>query len=179
MTHEGRQLNTGAVPIIETDRLILRAPQMSDLPRMTAFFATSRSHMVGGPRDEPETFRTLTSRLGHWMLRGYGMWHFHTKADERFMGWAGLMYAPGWHEPELGWTVMEDGEGKGLASEAVTAARAYAARHQALDALMSYIAPANARSRAMAIRLGATFERKAELLGMSCDIYRHPRQEAA
>lgn len=165
---------THAIPTLETDRLILRAPQMSDLPRLTTFFASTRSHMVGGPRDESETFRSLTSRLGHWILRGYGLWHFEDKTSHAFLGWAGMIFAPGWDEPELGWAVMDEGEGKGLASEAALAARAYAAKHQNLNGVISYIAPRNTRSVAVATRLGATFERHGELLGKSCDIYRHP-----
>lgn len=42
---------TFSIPSVETDRLFLRA-HADDLPRMTAFFETERSHMVGGPKDE-------------------------------------------------------------------------------------------------------------------------------
>lgn len=168
---------TFSIPSVETDRLILRAPHADDLPRMTAFFATERSHMVGGPKDEMGSWDSLVRRLGHWALRGYGLWHLTEKASGDFVGWAGMIYGPGWHEPELGWTVMEDAEGKGLAHEAALAARTYAAQHQDLDGVMSYIAHGNDRSRALATRLGATFERDGELLGKSCQIWRHPQVE--
>ncbi|WP_299355044.1 GNAT family N-acetyltransferase [uncultured Shimia sp.] len=166
-----------AIPTVETDRLILRAPKLSDLPRMEAFFASKRSAYVGGPRDAMACFTSLTSRIGHWAVRGFGLWHFEDKTTGTFMGWAGIIDAPGWHEPELGWSVMEDGEGKGYASEAVLAARDYVARHFGLGHLMSYIAPANDRSITMAKRLGAEFEREHSLMGKSCHIYRHPKVE--
>jgi RimJ/RimL family protein N-acetyltransferase len=169
---------TVTVPVIETARLRLRAPVLGDLPRMEAFFASDRSAYVGGPRDAAACFTSLTSRIGHWAVRGYGLWHFEDKATGAFMGWAGIINAPGWHEPELGWSVMQDGEGKCIASEAVIAARNHAARHFGLDRLMSYIAPANARSIAMAGRLGATFEREHSLMGKFCHIYRHPNAGA-
>lgn len=168
---------TLSIPVIETERLILRAPAAEDLPRLEAFFASERSAYVGGPRDAMACFTSLASRIGHWALRGYGLWHFEEKATGTFMGWAGIIDAPGWHEPELGWSVIEDGEGKGFASEAAIAARGYAARHFGMAHLMSYIAPANARSIAMAIRLGARFEREHSLMGKSCHIYRHPKME--
>lgn len=168
---------TFSIPSVETDRLILRAPHADDLPRLTAFFTTERSHMVGGPKDEIGSWDSLVRRLGHWALRGYGLWHLTEKASGDFVGWAGMIYGPGWHEPELGWTVMADAEGKGLAHEAALAARTYAAKHQGLNGVMSYIAHANDRSRALATRLGATFERDGELLGKSCQIWRHPRVE--
>ena len=54
-------------------------------------------------------------------------------------------------------------------------ARAYAARHQGLNGVISYIAHANDRSRALAGRLGATYERDGELLGKKAQIWRHPQ----
>ncbi|WP_425080191.1 GNAT family N-acetyltransferase [Ruegeria denitrificans] len=164
------------IPTLETERLILRAPHLDDLPAMTAFFATARSHMVGGPRDAFECWNSLSNRLGHWALRGYGLWHLTEKAGGTFVGWAGMIYVPGWAEPELGWTLMEEAEGKGLAFEAASAARDHAARHQGLNGVISYIAHANDRSRALAERLGATLElENAELLGKHAQIWRHPQ----
>ena len=167
-----------AIPTLQTDRLVLRAPLLDDLPRLTEFFASERSHIVGGPQDGREVFKTLASRIGHWALRGFGLWHFHDQRTQRFLGWTGVVYAPGWDEPELGWTVMQDAERQGYAFEAATAARAYAATHLGQDGVISYIAPHNTRSSALAIRLGAVFERGGELLGTPCDIYRHPKVAA-
>ncbi len=169
-------MTTFTIPSIETDRLILRAPHLDDLPGMTEFFATSRSHMVGGPKDAFECWASLSNRLGHWALRGYGLWHLTEKASGAFVGWAGIIDVPGWAEPELGWTLMAEAEGKGLGFEAAAAARDYAARHQGLNGVISYIAHANDRSRVLAKRLGATLEiERAELLGKHAQIWRHPQ----
>lgn len=165
------------IPVIETDRLILRAPQLSDLKPMAAFFETERSHMVGGPRDAAGSYTSLVSRLGHWVLNGYGLWHITDKKSDAFIGWTGMIFAPGWDEPELGWTLLDGAEGKGYAYEAATAARSHAARHQGMNGVISYIAHANARSQALAERLGATYEREGELLGKRCQVWRHPVQE--
>ncbi len=164
------------IPTVETERLILRAPHLDDLPAMTEFFATERSHMVGGPKDALESWSSLSNRLGHWALRGYGLWHLTEKSSGAFVGWAGIIDVPGWAEPELGWTLMAEAEGKGLGFEAAAAARDYAARYQGLNGVISYIAHANDRSRALAERLGATLElENAELLGQSAQIWRHPQ----
>lgn len=163
------------IPEIETDRLVLRAPHLDDLSAMTAFYSTQRSHMVGGPRTALESWSTLANRLGHWALRGFGLWHLTEKTNGTFVGWVGVVDAPGWAEPELGWTLMVEAEGKGLAFEAAQAARAYAARNQGLNGVISYIAHANDRSRALAERLGASYESEGELLGKTAQIWRHPR----
>ena len=86
-----------------------------------------------------------------------------------------MIFAPGWDEPELGWAVMADAEGKGIAFEAVTAARTYVATHQGMTGVMSYIAHANDRSRTLALRLGASYEREGGLLGKTCEVWRHPK----
>ena len=62
------------IPSVETARLILRAPQAEDLPGLTAFFATKRSHMVGGPKDELGSWQSLTARIGHWALGAGRLW---------------------------------------------------------------------------------------------------------
>ncbi|WP_170342733.1 GNAT family N-acetyltransferase [Ruegeria arenilitoris] len=172
-------MTTFAIPTLETERLILRAPHLDDLPAMTAFYATERSHMVGGPRDAAGCWNGLANRLGHWALRGYGLWHLTEKSSGSFVGWTGMIYVPGWDEPELGWTLMEQAEGKGLGFEAAQAARDHAARHQGLNGVISYIAHANDRSRALAERLGATYEREGEVLGKSAQIWRHPKLDTS
>ncbi len=64
------------IPILETERLILRAPQFEDLEPMEAFFSGSeRSKFLGGPLDQGEVWRALLRAAGHWHLRGYGFWH--------------------------------------------------------------------------------------------------------
>jgi RimJ/RimL family protein N-acetyltransferase len=162
------------IPSLETDRLILRAPRIADLPHLTAFFETERSHMVGGPKDTMGSWQSLMSRLGHWAAYGYGLWHLTEKASQRFIGWVGMINAPTWDEPELGWTLFAEAEGKGLAFEAATAARYHAARHQGLNCVISYIDHANERSRDLAERLGAKFERDGTLLDKPCQVWRHP-----
>jgi RimJ/RimL family protein N-acetyltransferase len=76
----------------------------------------------------------------------------------------------------LGGPREQDFEGQGLAFEAALAARTHAALYQNLDGVISYIAPGNTRSIALANRLGARFEREGTLLDTPCHIYRHPKE---
>jgi len=170
---------TDQIPVLDTSRLTLRAPKMADLATLSAFYETTRSHMVGGPRTATETFTALTSRIGHWAFRGYGLWHIDDRTTGDFLGWVGVINAPAWDEPELGWTLFAHAEGKGFAYEAALAARAFAAQHQNLDCLISYIRADNSRSAALATRLGATHERDGVLLDVPCQIWRHPAQQEA
>lgn len=166
------------IPSVETDRLILRAPLESDLDVLAAFYQSERSHLVGGPMDRANCWRVISGGLGHWFLRGFGFWHIHHKVDDRMIGATGFIYREGWDEPELGWNVHDGYEGHGYAYEAAHAARRYGAAQFNLDGVISYIAPRNTRSRTLATRLGAMFERAGTLLGHDVHIYRHPKTGA-
>ncbi|MFY0647762.1 GNAT family N-acetyltransferase [Sulfitobacter geojensis] len=167
---------TDPIPVLDTQRLTLRAPRKSDLPTLTAFYETERSHMVGGPRDATGSFNSLASRIGHWAIYGFGLWHIDDRKTGDFLGWTGFLNPPSWDEPELGWTLFAHAEGKGYAFEAARAARAYGAGHLKLDGVISYIRADNTRSAALAEKLGATFEREGEVMGTPCHIWRHPKE---
>ncbi|WP_375688453.1 GNAT family N-acetyltransferase [Pseudooceanicola sp. LIPI14-2-Ac024] len=162
------------IPVVETERVILRAPRDADLPAYAAYFATPRAEFTGGQRDEVDTYRMLMNMAGHWHMRGYGLWVIEDRATGATAGWTGILHHLDWPEPELGWTVFDGFEGKGLAHDAAKAARAFAAADLGLPAPISLIDPRNARSEALATRLGATVERPFELHDTAVNIWRHP-----
>lgn len=165
------------IPTILTERLTLRGPEMADLAPMAAFMAGPRAGYVGGPLDEGECWRMLLRIAGHWQLRGYGMWIIAPRAGGPAMGWTGILHHIDWPEPELGWTLFDGAEGKGIGFEAATAARDAASSRFGIQAPISMINPANARSNALAKRLGAVLEEQREAMGQMLNIYRHPMLE--
>jgi len=101
-----------------------------------------------------EAWRQLAMFLGHWTLRGFGMWAVETR-DGGFMGRVGLHFPAGWPDRELGWAVAREHWGRGYALEAAKAARDYAFRNLQWQRLVSYVHPDNSRSIRLAERLGA------------------------
>lgn len=163
------------IPVIETDRLILRGPRESDWDAMAAFGLSERSKWVGGPLTAYQSWGALLAGIGHWVLRGYGMWMLEHRETGRTAGRVGMIFNAGWDEPELGWHIYDGFEGQGLAHEAAQAARDFAAREQGLDGVISYINPANTRSVRLAERLGAVHERDGTLMEVhQVRVYRHP-----
>jgi len=164
-------------PLIETKRLILRGPLARDFEPARDFMRDPlRTRYVGGPvEDDFSAWRVFMAVAGHWMWRGYGFWTVEDRASGRPAGRVGMIYHfPDWPEPELGWHVFERFEGKGIAFEAAMAVREHCARIMGLDRPISQIHPDNARSRALAERMGAEVEREAEMHGDPVLIYRHP-----
>lgn len=164
------------IPEIQTERLTLRAVCEADHLAIAAFYSGPRSRFVGGPVTRADAWRMISGNLGHWLLRGYGMWVLEERATEQPCGICGFIFRDGWDEPELGWQVWDGHEGKGLAFEAASAARAYGARHFGLNGVISYIDPANKRSQALAARLGAGVERDGILLDHAVQVWRHPKE---
>lgn len=166
------------IPVLTTDRLVLREPREADFPAMLAFNDSPRSAFVGGGRDRTWVWRGLMANIGHWVLRGYGLFSVETRAGD-FIGRIGMIYNDGWDEPELAWHLFDGFEGRGYAEEAARAARAdYHARISRTPPI-SYIDPANLKSQALARRLGAMPERDTVFLGRSVTVWRHPAPEAA
>lgn len=162
------------IPVLITDRLILREPREADFEAAARFAASERSGFVGGPMDRWQAWRGFCASIGHWILRGYGFWTLEVRATGAVAGRVGLINHDGWPEPELGWHIFEGHEGQGFAYEAAMAIRDHARIALGLGPLISQIHPDNLRSRRLAERMGATVERETELLGHPCLIYRHP-----
>jgi RimJ/RimL family protein N-acetyltransferase len=105
-----------------------------------------------------EARRETTESEVHWATHAFGPWA--VLEGERFVGFAEVHYAgagiggidPG--EVEAGWSVAEDAQGRGLATEAMRAAIADAWTRAAADHLVAYIRPWNTVSIRVAEKLG-------------------------
>ncbi|MDO5646961.1 GNAT family N-acetyltransferase [Paracoccus sp. (in: a-proteobacteria)] len=141
-------------PTIHSERLTLRAVREDDFDIFAEFMADDRSSFVGGPRDRFESWILFIANPGHWAMRGYGYWMIEETASGRLLGTCGIIKHDGWPAPELGWQLFNGCEGHGYAREAAIAARDWAAA-QGMDQLISFIAPDNTRSLALAAKLDA------------------------
>lgn len=173
---------TGAtvhIPTVETARLRLRAPRLSDLDLYAAFRGSERARVLGGPYSRADSFVQLASLIGHWGLRGFGRWMVADRQTDEPLGVVGLYHPEDWPEPEIAWSVFASAEGKGVAHEAALAARDYAYRILGWTRVVSLIVPGNVRSVALARRLGAVVEgqHRHATLGTQ-DIWRHAGPEA-
>jgi RimJ/RimL family protein N-acetyltransferase len=104
--------------------------------------------------DRTEAWRSIAGMLGHWQLRGYGMWALELKSTGEFVGRAGFLNPEGWPGIELGWTLARPHWGRGYASESARRALAYAFDDLGRDRVISLIRPGNERSIRVAESLG-------------------------
>ncbi|MBE2275767.1 MAG: GNAT family N-acetyltransferase [Rhodobacteraceae bacterium] len=144
------------LPVLETPRLRLRAPRLEDIEPWVEILCGPAGPHLGGPFTRDEAFAEFACACGTWLLRGHGLWTVDSRDDET-LGFVLIGFEAGDLEPELGYLFLPSAEGHGYATEAAQAARGHA-RALRLPSLVSYIDPANTRSRQLARRLGATCE---------------------
>ena len=161
---------------ITTERLTLRMFHPDDLDAYAAMCADAevmRHIGEGGPVGRDRAWGQLAFFLGHWPMRGYGMWAIEDRTSRRLIGRAGFIHPEGWPGLELGWLLARDAWGRGHATEASRAALAQGRRQFGTLELISVIRPANLRSIAVAERLGATLARQVEFMGQDALVYVH------
>ncbi|TQV68079.1 GNAT family N-acetyltransferase [Denitrobaculum tricleocarpae] len=163
------------IPRLETERLLLRVPEMKDWPDYAELMLSPRAVYMGGPFTTPVAWGMFCHDLAQWQLFGHGALMIETRETGRCLGQVGINYGPLFPEHELGWILYEDAEGKGYACEAARALRNWAFEVRGLKTLVSYIDPENTRSRRLAERLGATLDPAAPGQDPTDLVFRHPR----
>lgn len=146
------------IPVLETERLILRGFRAADAPDLAAIHGDEQTmRYLGGVFDASlaEAYKSMMVYTGHWSLHGCGKWAVEEKASGRLVGRTGYMDPPyEWPGLELGWTFNRETWGKGYATESAVAARDWAFDVLGVEHVMSMIDPENAASQAVARKVG-------------------------
>jgi RimJ/RimL family protein N-acetyltransferase len=168
------------VVTLETARLRLRMFSDGDLDAYAALCADAdvmRYISAGGqPLTRAEAWRQIAMFLGHWQLRGYGIWAVEERASGTLVGRIGLFNPEGWPGLECGWVLAKAFWGKGYATEGARRALQYAFTELNREHVISLIRPANAASIRVAERLGETLEGRTVLFGTEALVYGISRQ---
>src|SRR6478609_315928 len=160
-------------PILSTARLRLRMLRAEDFEEYVEIHSdfevtrfTTRSHLT-----REEAWKHMATVVGHWHLRGYGMWGVEEIVTKKLVGRVGYHCPEGWPEFELGWTIGRAFWGKGFATEAARAALDYGFDVMKRDHIISLIDSENLRSIAVAERLGEKVEGETEIDGHRLLVY--------
>jgi RimJ/RimL family protein N-acetyltransferase len=169
-------------PVLETKRLILRAPQAADFETLAPFVMSDRARFVGGgaEKDIGHAWRVLAILSGHWHLRGFGTFVAEDRSTGQPVGSMGPWFPGDWPEHELGWSIWtEEAEGHGFAFEGVTALRRHVYADLGWKTAVSYIDTRNDRSLALARRLGCRPDPDARRPAReeTLEVWRHPEPE--
>lgn len=157
------------IPTLTTERLRLRAFRESDVDDYAALNADPEvlRHLGGGPEpwDRGRSWRHLSFLVGHWKLKGSGMWVLEERETGAFLGMTGFAEPEGWPGFELAWVLARRWWGRGYATEGARAALAHAFTVWRKDLVISLIHPENQASIRVAERLGERLQGRIHHLG--------------
>jgi RimJ/RimL family protein N-acetyltransferase len=113
----------------------------------------------------------------HWDEHGFGFWAVESREvdlRDRCLGFVGVAYPTFLpelsHRPEIGWRLAREAWGRGYATEAAMAVRAYARTELAIVRLISIIHPDNVRSQRVATKLHMVRAETVHHPGMQLDV---------
>lgn len=139
------------IPVIETERLRLRAFSMDDRPDYAAMRADPDvvRFLPGGEALVPFAEEIAESRIKAFRdgwKSGYGVWAVEEKATGDFLGQAGLDKLERSTDVEVLYALKREAWGKGYAREAARAALTFAFERIALQRVVAFVMPDNAAS---------------------------------
>jgi RimJ/RimL family protein N-acetyltransferase len=150
------------IPILETERLRLRAHRVDDFTVCAAMWADIEvtRYLGGKPFSEEEAWSRFLRYPGHWALLGFGYWLVEEKATGNFVGEVGFAdykrdLRPSLQgTPEIGWVLASTAHGKSYATEAARAAIGWGERHFGAIGTACIIHPENIPSIRVAEKCG-------------------------
>lgn len=161
------------IPSLRTARLELSGHRREDLDDFAAMWSEPQvtRYITGHALSREECWGRLLRAVGHWAVLGFGYWIVRERDSGRFVGEVGLSDLARPLEPALrgvpdvGWILAPWAHGQGYATEATTAALAWADAHLALPRLLCLVDPQNLPSLAVAARCQFTERTRTSYLG--------------
>lgn len=107
---------------IETERLWLQPPQITDLDAFAAIYADAdvMRFIKDGTRTRPQTEETLQTLMAVWQQDNIGVWMVIDKTTQQILGLCGFF-----RQAELGYVFARSAWGRGIATEAARACLQY------------------------------------------------------
>jgi RimJ/RimL family protein N-acetyltransferase len=168
-------------PELVTPRLVLRGHRAGDLADCLAMWRDPEVvRFIGGrPSSEEDAWARILRYLGHWRACGYGFWIVHDRAGG-FVGEVGVADFKRAIAPEhacaheAGWVIATAAAGRGLATEAMTAALAWCDGVLGAPRVTAVIEADNASSIRVAQKCGFHRAGSTTYKGDAVDIYVRP-----
>lgn len=146
--------------MIETERLILRGYREDDREAFAALNGDPRvGAWLGGTSDRAQSDRVMDRINAHIAAHGFGLWGSELKSDGRLVGFVGLSTVKAGDLPvgpaiEMGWRLIPECWGQGLASEGAAAALAWGFAHLDAAEIVAFTAQSNLASQGVMRKIG-------------------------
>lgn len=152
-----------SLDILETERLLLRRQQASDIDFLTELWADPQvTHYLGGPRDRDWLRTAFEETARDPFAEQFDLWPVIEKETGQVIGHCGLLDKDidGQIEIELSYVLASSAWGKGYATEIARAIKKFAFEKLEIRRLIALIEPGNEPSERVATRVGMRLERE-------------------
>ncbi|MFL5523456.1 MAG: GNAT family N-acetyltransferase [Gemmatimonadaceae bacterium] len=165
------------IPRLSTDRLLMRGFSPDDFEAYAEMMGDAEvsGHLMDGhPLSRAEAWRQMAMFIGHWELRGFGLWAVEERTTGKFIGRIGCLQPEGFPAFEIAYTLTRSAWGKGYAREGAAAALHYARTTLNRAKIASIIRPANTASIRVAQSLGAVAGETVDFFDAASVLYWYP-----
>jgi [ribosomal protein S5]-alanine N-acetyltransferase len=184
MSRRGLDASGASIERVVTPRLVcerLRPDHGAEVirlvtdPRVAAWIEPD-----GRPAAKHEVDEWLIRKDRHWEQHGFGQWFLRDRTSGEMAGRGGLQHTHvgGRDEVEVGYAIVPERWGQGLATEMTQAALEVAFGALGLDDVVAFTLPTNVASRRVIEKSGFAFERDIEHEGLPHVLYRRTRPGA-
>ncbi len=168
-----------SISTLHTERLRLLPLDAACADLYESFYTDAEaSRLYGGPLTRGAAWARLAADIGHWQLRGFGVWAVQRRQQGDLVGTCGFWQGLEWSR-ELTWWLLPAARGAGIAFEASRAVVAHAHTVWGWPSVETYMNDENQLARALALRLGGVCVRRQSFPdGLDRDVYRIPAPPA-
>ncbi|MBL7691633.1 MAG: GNAT family N-acetyltransferase [Flavipsychrobacter sp.] len=141
------QVNFSPFPVLVTERLVLRRTELTDAPSL--FYLRSHDEVMRFiDRPRPSSIEDINALIGkvHKMIEGNAgiEWAVTLKGNDEYIGSVSFHLLMKEHyRAEIGYLLHPSFHGKGIMSEAVTAALTYGFGEMELNSVEAIVSPGN------------------------------------
>jgi RimJ/RimL family protein N-acetyltransferase len=165
---------------IRTPRLLLHRPTLDDLDDLIRMNSDPRVMATLGGVRTPEVTRGYFDRqVAHWEEHGFGWWIVRQPGTGEFIGRGGIRWVPidGSDQVEVGYGLMSEFWGKGLATELARESLRIGYTILNLPEIVSFTLPTNLASRRVMEKIGLHYEKDTIYADLPHVLYRQTAEQ--
>jgi [ribosomal protein S5]-alanine N-acetyltransferase len=163
-----------------TSRMLLHRPTLDDLDDLIRMNSDPRvMATLGGVRTPEVTRGYLDRQVAHWEEYGFGWWIMRQPESGQFIGRGGIrwVHIDGRDLVEVGYGLMSEFWGQGLATELARESLRIAYTVIYLPEVVSFTLPTNLASRRVMEKIGLRYDKDTVYADLPHVLYRQTAQE--
>lgn len=160
--------------ILQTERCLVRETTVEDVEVFYKIYSEPSITKYMEPLyEDPEQERAYAENYitQVYAFYGFGIWTVEEKSSGEVIGRAGICFREGYEDPELGFVIAADRQGRGLATEVCGAILRYGSEELGFERILAFVQPGNTASRRVCEKLGMKMSKQVTLQGQEYELF--------